>query len=429
MDYRILPPSELPEAEIRLPLSKSMSNRALIINALSGLTPDGLRLAECDDTRLLAAGLESGISEIDIDGAGTAMRFLTAFYAMQPDRKVHFTGNERMLHRPIKPLVEALRSLGADISYAGEEGFPPLVINGRKLHGGELVIDASMSSQFVSALLMIAPYLEGGLTLRLSSDIGSMPYIDLTLDMMRRAGARAERERLTITVEEGGYTDPITHIEADWSAASYWYEIEAASSGFITLLGLEEKSAQGDSALAGIYPSLGATTEFNSDYNGQGPAAELMGSPDLDGRLILDLADTPDLTPAIAVTCALVSIPFRLTGLETLRIKECDRMAAIATELAKLGINVEINGGTMEWLGDRSPLTEVPEFDTYGDHRMAMAFAPVSLFIPGIKIRNAEVVSKSYPEFWDHLKQAGFTLVDGDVSYNDLMNGNYPEGE
>lgn len=423
MDYRILPPEELPEAEIKLPLSKSMSNRALVINALSGLMPENLKIAGCDDTRLLAKGIVSGSDEVDIDGAGTAMRFLTAYFSIQPHRKVRLTGNERMCQRPIRPLVDALRALGADITYLGEDGFPPLAIKGASLEGGRLVIDASMSSQYVSALLMIAPYLRGGLTLELASEIGSMPYVDMTLEMMRRAGAAAERDRLSIEVKEGGYTTPALDIEADWSAASYWYEIEAVSSGFITLLGLCRDSCQGDAVTAEIYRQISVTTEFNPDYNGQGPAAELCASPDLSPRLVLDLSSYPDLTPAIAVTCALVGIPFRLNGLESLRIKECDRLAAIAKELSKLGVEAEIIGDhALEWTGDRRPMTALPEFDTYGDHRMAMAFAPVAIYVPGIKIRNVEVVNKSYPEFWEHLTEAGFTLVDGDTPYESLFN-------
>lgn len=422
MDYRILPPSELPEAEITLPLSKSMSARALIINALSGLGDGSLEVADCDDTRLLQQALGGCSDTVDIDGAGTAMRFLTAFYAARPGCSVTLTGNSRMQDRPIGPLVDALRALGADITYTAREGFPPLKINGTRLHGGQMTIDASMSSQYVSALLMIAPTLAEGLTITLESEPGSMPYIDLTLSMMRSAGADAERERLTITVAPVNYSRPILEVEPDWSAAAFWYEIEAISSGFITLMGLTGDSAQGDAAVANIFTDLAVNTEFNPDYDGRGQAAELLASPDLSPRLTLDLSDTPDLTPAIAVTCAMVGIPFRLTGLQTLRVKECDRLDAIARELAKLGVIVEMPAeGVLEWQGRRRPLAGPPEFDTYGDHRMAMALAPVSIYIPGIKVKNVEVVSKSYPSYWDDLQKAGFTLVDGSVGYNQLF--------
>ena len=422
MAYRILPPEDLPEAEVRLPLSKSMSNRALIINALMGEETPARAIAHCDDTAAMLAALTSGADEIDIDGAGTAMRFLTAFLACSPGREVTLTGNERMACRPIGPLVEALRRLGARIEYAGREGFPPLRICGSSLQGGKLEIDASMSSQYVSALLMVAPYMEQGLELTLTCEIGSMPYIDLTLDMMRRAGADAEREQLCITVRPGGYSRQVTEVEADWSAAAFWYEIEAVSSGFFTLLGLEDGSAQGDAAVARIYAEMSVNTEFTSDYDGQGPAAELTASPDISPRFVSDLSDHPDLTPAIVVTCALVGIPFRISGLETLRIKECDRIEALQRELKKIGVECAIPAeGVLEWDGRRHPLIGLPEFDTYGDHRMAMAFAPVSIYIPGIKIRDAEVVSKSYPEYWEHLQGAGFTLVDGDVSPDQLF--------
>lgn len=423
MDYRILPPQELPEAEIKLPLSKSMSNRAMIINQMCG-QPDALRMcADCDDTRMMASALaDPTAAEANIDGAGTAMRFLTALFAATPGREIMLDGNERMRQRPIGPLVDALRALGAQIEYAGKEGFPPLKIHGRQLNGGTIRLDASMSSQFVSAILMTAPSFKGGLEIDLISEPGSMPYIDLTLSMMRRAGIDAERSNLSITVPEGSYSHPITEIEPDWSAAAFWYEIEAVSSGFITLLNLTTDSDQGDAVLPEIFAGLSVTTEFNPDYNGRGPAAELMASPDQSPRFVRDLSANPDLAPAIAVTCALVGIPFRLSGLSTLRFKECDRLESLRTELSRIGVQAEIVGNdTLEWLGNRTPLAGLPEFQTYGDHRMAMAFAPVALYIPGIKICNAEVVSKSYPGFWDDLQAAGFTLVDGNVSYEELF--------
>lgn len=424
MDYRILPPSELPEAEIALPLSKSMSNRALIINTLGAFGIDSSIVANCDDSAVMATALQNPAPAIvDIDGAGTAMRFLTAFFATRQGSQLTLTGNERMLHRPIGPLVDALRSLGARIEYAGEEGFPPLRISGTRLTGGAIAIDSSMSSQFVSALLLVAPYFENGLKLTLQTEIGSMPYIDLTLDMMRKAGADAERERLEITVAPKPYTRPITEIEADWSAAAFWYEIEAVSSGFFTLLGLWEDSAQGDAVAAKVFANLSVETEFTDNHNDGGPAAELVASPELSPRFNIDLSDHPDLTPAVAVTCALVGIPFTITGLETLCLKECDRLEGLSVELDKIGVECLVTGGhTLEWNGRRIPLRGLPEFDTYGDHRMAMAFAPVSIYIPGIKIRDIEVVSKSYPEFWEHLQAAGFTLVDGNVPYDELFN-------
>lgn len=422
MDYRILPPSELPEAEIKLPLSKSMCNRALIINALGGFATDEADMAVCDDTRVMKAALDSADELIDIDGAGTAMRFLTAYFSIAQGRTVTLTGNDRMRQRPIAPLVEALRSLGADISYLAQEGYPPLRIVGKKLTGGNLTIDNTQSSQFISALLMIAPCLEGGLSVTLTSDSGSMPYIDLTLVMMCRSGAKAERERLEINVAPGGYSAQSTDIEADWSAAAFWYEIEAVSSGFITLLGLRKDSLQGDAAAARIFADLSVNTEFNADYDGLGPAAELLASPDLSPRLNLDLADYPDMAPAVAVTCALTGIPFILSGLGSLVLKECDRLEALRLELDKIGVECAVSAdGVLSWDGRRVPMRGLPEFDTYGDHRMAMAFAPVAFYIPGIKIRDVEVVSKSYPEFWEHLQQAGFTLVDGNVSYEDLF--------
>ncbi len=427
MNYRIFPPLDLPEATIALPLSKSVSNRALIINAFTpGATPL-TEVAHCSDTQAMTTALASETDDINVGGAGTAMRFLTAYFASQPGRTVTLDGDERMRQRPIAPLVTALRLCGAKIDYMGAEGFPPLRIHGTTLSGGSLNIDASISSQFISALLMAAPLMSDGLHLTLDGDISSAPYIDLTLHLMRMAGVDAERERNEITVAHGQYSPASLPAEADWSAASYWYEIEALTSGFISLRGLDQESRQPDRAVSRIYESLGVVTDTEGEEPG---CIDLMASPDLSPRLIIDLSDTPDLTQTIAVTCAMAGIPFRLTGLASLKIKETDRLAALQTELLKVGVSVNITGDhTMEWDGRRLPIASLPEFDTYGDHRMALALAPVAIYIPGIVIRDAEVVGKSYPEYWKHLSEAGFKIIDGDIPLEQLRAAGDTEDE
>lgn len=414
MNYRIYPPEELLQATIDLPLSKSVSNRALIIGALAPETTIPQPLAKCSDTAVMLRALESTDNLIDVADAGTAMRFLTAFFACQEDRTVTLDGTDRMRRRPIGPLVEALRSCGAEIEYAGEEGFPPLIIRGKKLQGGDVSIDATVSSQFISALLMIAPKMTDGLRLTLVGEAASLPYIDLTLSMMQTAGAAAERTVDLVEVASGAYTcAEKLKAEKDWSAAAFWYEIEALTCGFTTLTGLDINSRQPDHRAIEIFRQLGVNTEEGEDSPED---VDLAGSPDVSPRLIADMSSTPDLVPAVAVTCAMNGVPFQLSGLESLKIKECDRFSALATELTKVGVVIENTGDhTMSWDGRRRPILALPEFDTYGDHRMAMALAPVSTYIPGIVIRDIEVVGKSYPTFWNDLQQAGFTIVDADA--------------
>ena len=414
MNYRIFPPDELIETRISLPLSKSISNRALIINALIPGSSPLEEVAKCDDTDVMVKALSEPEAEgVDIGAAGTAMRFLTAYYAATEHGEKTIDGSERMRERPIGVLVDALRQLGADIEYAGKEGFPPLRIKGRRLAGGELTIASDVSSQYISALLMVAPVMERGLKLILTGETISRPYINMTVSMMERAGAQVETDGNTITVEPGGYhTNTQETIEADWSAASYWFEIEALSSGFITLDNLSEQSLQGDSKIARYFAQLGVTTEFDAENN----CAELMANPDQAPRVVLDMTDTPDVAQTVAVTCAMLGIPFELSGLASLHIKETDRIAALAKELLKVGVMLDTQrNDAISWDGRRRPVAEMPEFDTYADHRMAMAFAPVALHIPGICIRDAEVVSKSYPDFWKDLAHAGFIIADADA--------------
>lgn len=410
MNYKIYPPEELIETEITLPLSKSISNRALILDAL---TPGSAHpeVAACDDTDVMLSALADPLADrIDIGAAGTAMRFLTAFMAATPDRTVTIDGTPRMRQRPIGPLVDALRELGADIDYAGEEGFPPLTIRGRRLRGGAIAIDGSVSSQYISALLMIAPAMEQGLSLTLEGNVTSRPYIDMTIGMMRARGAEVESTPSCVKVTPGSYLPVSEAVEADWSAASYWFEIAALSSGFITLRGLSPHSLQGDAGIAQLIEVTGLTHEWQEDGS-----LELLPTPDPGARLIADLSGTPDIAQTLAVTCCLLSIPFRFGGLANLRIKETDRLQALADQLIKMGYPLTIDdNGEIFWDGRRYPIYEAPAIDTYSDHRMAMAFAPAALYMPGLQINDIEVVTKSYPGFWDDLRHAGFIIEEAE---------------
>ncbi len=434
MDIRIFPPEDMIEATVNLPLSKSIINRLLIINALSGAAPD-CRFAEqaaaaSDDCRLLASALDAlraGEKTVNVGAAGTAMRFLTAFIACDNGivpcgTAVTLDGNERMRNRPIGELVDALRSLGAEIRYTEREGFPPLEIKSRKLSGGDLTVDASISSQYISALMMIAPTLSSPLTITLKGEAASRPYITMTEELMKRFGVAVDFQRYTIEVVPEHYNPQgDMSVEPDWSAASYWYAIAALSAGFITLADMKLPSIQGDSRCAELSEMLGVTTSDAMDCDEEDcddatePVDGLMicPSPEQFSRFEVDLYENPDLAQTFAVAAAMLGIPFHLRGLSTLRIKETDRLQAMRTEMDKLGFIVEIrNGSELVWNGERHPIFEIPAIDTYGDHRMAMAFAPAAVFVPGLMIRNAEVVSKSYPVFWDDMRSAGFTIVD-----------------
>lgn len=411
MDYRVFPPEEIiEEGVIELPLSKSISNRALILAALTEGTPYPPRLADCTDTQVLAAALRQGLTgEVNVGGAGTAMRFLAAYYAATPGADIFLDGDERMRQRPIRQLVDALRACGAEMEYAGEEGFPPLKIKGKRLKGGRVTVDATVSSQFVSALLMVAPTMEEGLTLELDGEPVSLPYILLTVGMMEDRGAEIDRSPLSISVAAGRYHAPAADdAEADWSAAAFFYEITALSAGWLTLRDLRADSRQGDRRAAEYFERLGVITAPSEEIEG---AVDLQPSPDLFGRLEADLSDTPDLAPALVVTASLLGVPFRLTGLQSLGIKECDRLQALVEEMEKIGATVEkIRDFGLEWDGSRHPVFEVPVFDSRGDHRMAMALAPAAVYLPGAVVRGAETVAKSFPAYWDALRALGFSL-------------------
>ena len=409
MRYRLSAPSAI-KATIQLPASKSISNRALIINALaeSNCIPDNL--SDCDDTRVMIKALTQDEETIDIMAAGTAMRFLTAYLSVTPGERI-ITGTTRMQQRPIQILVNALRELGAEINYINNEGFPPLRIKGTELKGNEITLKGNVSSQYISALLMIAPALKNGIVLHLSGEIISLPYINLTLQLMQDFGAKAAwTSSDSISVAPQPYTSIPFTVESDWSAASYWYQIAALSPKTeIELLGLFRNSYQGDSRGAEVFSRLGITTEFTTK------GVKLKKTGKAPKRLEEDFIDIPDLAQTFVVTCALINIPFRFTGLQSLKIKETDRIAALRNELKKLGYLIEEeNDSVLMWNGERCEPEETPVIATYEDHRMAMAFAPAIICHPTMQIADPQVVTKSYPGYWKDLKQAGFQIINED---------------
>ena len=399
---------------VNLPASKSISNRALIIHALSGGKNLPENLSDCDDTEVIIEALRSMPEEINIKAAGTAMRFMAAYLSVTPGTHV-LTGTDRMKHRPIKILVDALRTLGAQIEYVGEEGYPPLRITGSTLEGGLLEIPGNVSSQYISALLMIGPMLKEGLTLRLLDDIISRPYIDLTLWMMGEFGAEAEWTSAdTITVSPKPYKDRRYFIENDWSGASYWYEILALNDdpeSEVRLTGLMDGSKQGDSITRYIFSLLGVKTKFESKKAGIPQTVTLQKNGRCVPKLEYDFSGCPDLAQTFVVVCAAKDIPFHFKGLSTLKIKETDRIEALKREMRKLGYVVnDVDGCELIWDGERCEPVEAVNIDTYEDHRMALAFAPYVMKKEGLVINNPQVVSKSYPKFWEDLNAAGFKI-------------------
>lgn len=411
MQYTITAPQQL-NATIKLPASKSISNRAMIIYALSGGTVLPDNISDCDDTQVIINALDKLPDVIDIKAAGTAMRFMTAYLSATKGEHT-ITGTERMKHRPIKVLVDALKYLGADISYEGEEGYPPLHIKGKQLEGGHLEVPGNISSQYISALILIGPALNKGLELKLTDEIVSRPYIDLTLWTMREFGAEAEWSDVdTITVKPKPYSNFKYRIENDWSASSYWYETMALTDereAKIRLDGLMDGSKQGDSVVRYIFSLLGVKTSFENKQEGIPTTVTLNKLRCKLPRLDYDFINSPDLAQTFVVTCALMGIQFHFTGLASLKIKETDRIEALKREMKKLGYIIkDRNDNELLWDGERCEPTFEP-IDTYEDHRMAMAFAPAAMKFEKIIINDPEVVSKSYPKYWDDLRGAGFT--------------------
>lgn len=413
MKYIIQAPQQL-NSTIKLPASKSICNRALVIHAMAGCTFPLNNLSDCDDTEVIVNALKDMPDTINIKAAGTAMRFMTAYLASTPG--IHtITGTERMKNRPIAVLVDALKRLGADIEYVEKEGYPPLRIQGKVLEGGRLEVVGNISSQYISALLMIGPILKKGLELKLTGDIASRPYIDLTLCTMRQFGAEAKWTDIdTITVAPKPYT-PIARytIESDWSASSYWYEIMALNGNpesQIQLEGLTDNTKQGDSVVKYIFSLLGVKSDFaNRDCISP---LKLKAHRCTLPRLDYDFTGSPDLAQTIVVACCAMGVKFRFTGLATLKIKETDRIEALKCELKKVGYVIhDENDNTLYWDGETCEASLAP-IDTYEDHRMAMAFAPLAFKFPQLQINHPEVVTKSYPHFWEDLKAVGFSITE-----------------
>lgn len=403
MKLKLSHPNQKANGEITVTGSKSESNRLLILQALY---PQIViqNLSNSDDSQVTQKGLMSKNQTIDIHHAGTAMRFLTAYFASQSGREVILTGSKRMQERPIKLLVEALNQLGADIAYQKEVGFPPLIIKGKEISQNRVSLPANISSQYISALMLIAPSLKKGLIVDLIGETTSVPYIKMTQGIMDQLGFETAFNGNQIVIKPSSNIDAKTWtVESDWSSASYFYSIVAlAKESEITLNSYFDKSRQGDAALSEIYQSLGVKTSFD-----QGKI-KLSKFPDmvLPNSLSLDLKNTPDLAQTIAVTCLGLKIDCKLTGLHTLKIKETDRLTALKVEMEKLGAQVIITENSLE-LTHSAVLNKGISIDTYNDHRMAMAFAPLALKVP-ISINDAGVVSKSYPDFWNDLTKIDF---------------------
>jgi 3-phosphoshikimate 1-carboxyvinyltransferase len=407
MQYKVSINKKNISGSINLPSSKSISNRILIINALTNNPLPVHNLSDSDDTMVMLEAFRTGKNKIDIGHAGTAMRFLTAYLATK-EGNWELTGSDRMKERPIGILVDALNELGADIRYGEKTGFPPLLINGKKLSGKAIELDGSISSQYISALLMIAPTLGGGMTLRLKNEITSGAYIELTLRLMEYFGIRSTRVGNDIIVPEQAYQPKEYTVEADWSGGSYWYQILAlADHGEIFLENLRLDSLQGDAHIAGWFDQFGISSVQNEA--GLDLSKPHASYPE---KLILDFTQNPDIAQTMACLCIGKKIPFHFTGLKTLKIKETDRIAALQNELGKFGAYLtEPEHGELAWDGITGPgKMETPVINTYHDHRMALSFAPLALTGNTLLIEDPAVVSKSYPDFWNDLKIVGFSI-------------------
>jgi 3-phosphoshikimate 1-carboxyvinyltransferase len=408
MKYLVSKSDSTLKGSIVLPASKSIANRALIIHALSYSPYPIENLSDSDDTRVMEQVFNSNTNHFDIGHAGTAMRFLTAFLS-QIVGEWTITGSDRMKQRPIGILVDALHKLGAKIEYLENDGFPPLRIYGSHLKGCVLELDGSVSSQYISALLMIAPTVEGGLTLRLKNKIMSRPYIEMTLKLMEQFGVQHVWKGNEIRIAEQQYKAACPFsVEADWSGASYWYEMAVlADEVDLELTGLTTESLQGDAMIAKWFEQLGIetlATEKGSRLAKNGQA--------LPKFLQLNFIENPDVAQTFAVLCVMKQIPFHFTGLETLKIKETNRIAALQDELAKFGAQLtEPAHGELKWDGT-FPLEKqaLPEIETYHDHRMALAFAPVCQTYGTVAILDPMVITKSYPDYWEDLKKVGFEV-------------------
>lgn len=424
----ISPPDSVNRIEIELPLSKSIVNRLLVIGFLAGDISE-VKVSTSADSIIMNNIIQQLISKtgdnfpytivqsqeynssFDAGDAGTVFRFLTAVLSVSPG-KWYLTGSERMKQRPVAPLVEALRTLGAEIDYAENEGFAPLIISGRKIKGGKVEIDSGISSQFISALMMISPKLADGLELSIKGERVSWPYITLTANLMKDCGVEVVFSNNTITIAPSVYNLKSDLTEGDWSAASYWFSfVSMKPESSVILKGLREESYQGDSILTTLYKTLGVQSQWCDE-------GLLLKHDDNDvNNLFIDLRSNPDLAPALAVTCAGRNINAVITGLQTLIIKESNRLSTLTTELHKLGYRCDVKQNDtlhIHALSSDCPYQtgdDLIEIDTYNDHRIAMALSLLSVKRGSLIIKDHEVVIKSYPEFWQHLKNAGFEIL------------------
>ncbi|MCG3166714.1 MAG: 3-phosphoshikimate 1-carboxyvinyltransferase [Bacteroidia bacterium] len=404
MIAKISAPQGAIRATIHLPASKSLSNRALIIRALSGkdFEPDSYRvenLSEAEDTKILLSAIQSSDKIIDVGAAGTAMRFLTAYFAISEGEKI-LTGTERMKQRPIAPLVEALKVLGADIEYLENTGFPPIGIKGKRLTENEVEVDGSISSQFLSALLMIAPALENGLIITVKGNLVSKPYAKMTIALMKHFGVSVLWKDNRIEIPHQNYIPQPYTVEADWSAAAFWYSVVALSKDAeINLPGLQKNSLQGDSVLPELMKQFGVETEFSN----QGIILKKSKIKSQKSKIEIDFVNFPDLVQSLTVVAAALDFEVQFSGIENLKLKETDRIAALQTELKKFGKEF-VKEKTYYTLKGKFKKTE-QIIESYDDHRMVMAFAPLAFVCGNIGIENPETVKKSYPEFWEDLQK------------------------
>ncbi len=412
MNLQLHTPSHLNTSKIDLPGSKSISNRILIIQALSGLEFSIQNLSDSDDTMHLQHALENydAGKEINVGHAGTDMRFLTAFLSLR-NGSFDLTGSERLQHRPVKDLVDVLKLLGADITYKKNEGYPPLLIKGKKLDGGKVEIIGTVSSQFITALLLVAPYFNNGLELTIIGDLVSKPYVNMTVELMKEFGAVIEWSDNKIKVQPVPYTYSKKEfiVESDWSAASYYYSLVALAplGTALNLSSLFFKSLQADSVCKEIYKNFGVSTECSGNE-----ITITKTTSEIIPLLEYNFIECPDIAQTVVCTFIGLKQAFYFTGLQTLKVKETDRITALQIECSKVGIELKVTANSIQWENRQNTISLKPvSIATYNDHRMAMSFAPLCLLIDGLLIENADVVSKSYPLFWEHLKRMGINMA------------------
>lgn len=415
-------PTKIVKATIELPLSKSISNRVLILQSLFQKIND-VKYSDADDTLIMQKALKQKSGILYLKNAGTCMRFLAAYFA-SANCEVELHGEERMQQRPIKILVDALKNLGADVSYLKEEGFPPIKIKGKQLEGGKIIMDASVSSQYISALMLVAPTFTNGLEIELIGEINSKSYIEMTKNLMQDLGFDCSfiQNKIKIHHQPINYSTnqtPSYMIEPDWSSASYWYEIVAlCNDAKILLKNLSIKSLQGDSVISEHMKNFGVETIETDEgillknINYKGVKTQSNHSSNHQIIKLINLINSPDLAPTLAVTASAKNIELNLTGLKNLKIKESNRLFSIQNELNKCGFNIEINDDSLKINSTANSRLQTSnlKFQTHNDHRIAMSFAALALLFDKIEIENPEVVEKSYPHFWDDLKLAGFVL-------------------